>query len=176
MIVGTETGETRKTISLGPTTGDNEVSYKLTDVLDLVLGAGNSPQDAYFYVRAEMQTFIDYTGQELIRRTDFDFFHSFTNPIWIKLTEVTSAAIEDVAVIGPSPFSESFTLYVSNPDLEEVTVEMYNDIGQLIFQEVKVINEAGVEYSAEEMGLSIGMYTVKVYVGNVNKAIKIVKD
>ena len=53
---------------------------------------------------------------------------------------------------------------------------MYNDIGQLIFQEVKVINEAGVEYSAEEMGLSIGMYTVKVYVGNVNKVIKIVKD
>ena len=27
------------------------------------------------------------------------------------------------------------------PDLEEVTVEIYNDIGQLIFQEVKVINE-----------------------------------
>ena len=176
MIVGTETGETRKTISLGPTTGDNEVSYTLTDVLDLVLGAGNTPQDEYFYVRAEMQTFIDYTGQELIRRTDFDYFHSFTNPIWVKLSEVITATIEDVAVIGPSPFSESFTLYVSNPDLEEVTVEMYNDIGQLIFQEVKVINEAGVEYSAEEIGLSIGMYTVKVYVGNVNKVIKIVKD
>lgn len=176
MIVGTETGETRKTISLGPTTGDNQVSYTLIDILDLVLGAGNRPQDAYFYVRAEMQTFIDYTGQELIRRTDFDFFHSFTNPIWLKLSEVTTATIEDVAVIGPSPFRESFTLYVSNPDLEQVTVEIYNDIGQLIFQESKVINEAGVEYSAEQIGLSIGMYTVKVYVGNDNKVIKIVKD
>ncbi len=62
MIVGTETGETRKTISLGSTSGDNEVSYTLTDILDLVLGSGNTPQDAYFYVRAEMQTFIDYTG------------------------------------------------------------------------------------------------------------------
>ena len=176
MIVGTETGETRKTISLGSTSGDNEVSYTLTDILDIVLGSGNTPQEEYFYVRAEMQTFIDYTGQELIRRTDFDFFHSFTNPIWLKLSEVTTAAIEDVAVIGPSPFRESFTLYVSNPDLEEVTVEIYNDIGQLIFQEAKVINEAGVLYSAEEIGLSIGMYTVKVYVGNLNKVIKVVKD
>jgi hypothetical protein len=176
MIVGTETGETRKTISLGPTAGDNEVSYTLTDVLDLVLGAGNTPQDEYFYVRAEMQTFIDYTGQELIRRTDFDYFHSFTNPIWVKLSEVITATIEDVAVIGPNPFNDSFSLYVSNPDQEEVTVEMFNDIGQLIFQEARAINETGVEYSAEELGLSIGMYTVKVYVGNVNKAIKIVKD
>ena len=176
MIVGTETGETRKTISLGSTSGDNEVSYTLTDILDIVLGSGNTPQEEYFYVRAEMQTFIDYTGQELIRRTDFDFFHSFTNPIWLKLSEVTTAAIEDVAVIGPSPFRESFTLYVSNPDLEEVTVEIYNDIGQLIFQEAKVINEAGALYSAEEIGLSIGMYTVKVYVGNLNKIIKVVKD
>ena len=91
----------------------------MTDILDLVLGTGNTPQDAYFYVRAEMQTFIDYTGQELIRRTDFDFFHSFTNPIWIKLSEVTTAydAERCMPVIGPSPFSESFTLYVSNPDL-----------------------------------------------------------
>ena len=82
MIVGTETGETRKTISLGYF-GDNRSSYTLTDILDMVLGSGNTPQEEYFYVRAEMQTFIDYTGQELIRRTDFDFFHSFTNPIWI---------------------------------------------------------------------------------------------
>ena len=67
-------------------------------------------------------------------------------------------------------------MYVSNPDLEEVTVEIYNDIGQLIFQEAKVINEAGVLYSVEEIGLSIGMYTVKVYVGNLNKVIKVVKD
>ena len=66
---------------------------------------------------------------------------------------------------------------VQNPNnQEEVKVEMYNDIGQLIFQEVSVITDAGVEYSAEELGLSIGMYTVKVFIGDVSKAIKIVKD
>ena len=148
----------------------------MTDILDLVLGIGNTPQDEYFYVRAELQTFIDYTGSQQIYRTDFDYFHSFTNPIWIKLSEITTAAIADFAVIGPNPFNESFTLYVSNPNQEEVTVEMFNDIGQLIFQEVRVINETGIVYSAEELGLSIGLYTVKVYVGSDEKAIKIVKD
>jgi hypothetical protein len=142
----------------------------------LVLGIGNTPKDEYFYVRAELQTFIDYTGSETTYRTDFDYFHSFTNPIWIKLSEITTAVIADVAVIGPNPFNESFTLYVSNPNQEEVTVEIFNDIGQLIFQEVRVINETGVVYSAEELGLSIGLYTVKVYVGSDEKAIKIVKD
>jgi len=176
MIVGTESGEVRVNIPVGSVAGDNNESYSLTDILDLVVGAGNVPADEYFYIRAELQTFIDYTGDELTRRTDFDYFHSFTNPIWIKLSEVTTASIPDVAVIGPSPFNESFTLYVANPDKVDVTVEMYNDIGQLIFQEVKMINEAGVEYSAEELGLSIGLYTVKVYVGTENKAIKIVKD
>lgn len=176
MIVGTETGEIRKNISVTSLIGDNLASYSLTDILDLVFGIGNTPQDEYFYVRAELQTFIDYTGSEQIYRTDFDYFHSFTNPIWIKLSEVTTAAIADVAVIGPNPFNESFTLYVANPDQEEVTVEMFNDIGQLIFQEVRVINETGVVYSAEDLGLAIGLYTVKVYVGSDEKAIKIVKD
>jgi len=176
MIVGTESGEVRKNIPVTTVTGDNLESYSLTDILDLVLGVGNTPQDEYFYIRAELQTFIDYTGSEQTYKTDFDYFHSFTNPIWIKLSEVAIATIPDVAVIGPSPFNESFTLYVENPDKVDVTVEMYNDIGQLIFQEVKMINEAGEEYSAQDLGMSIGMYTVKVYVGNVNKAIKIVKD
>jgi len=181
MIVGTETGETRKNIPLTSVTGDNLESYSLTDILDLVLGTGNTPQDAYFYVRAEMQTFIDYTGQELIRRTDFDFFHSFTNPIWIKLSDVTSAITDAelvgiIPVIGPNPFNDSFTLYLSNPEQEEVKVEMYNDIGQLIFQEVSVITDAGIEYSAKELGLSIGMYTMKVFVGEESRAIRVVKD
>jgi hypothetical protein len=176
LIVGTELGETRKTISLGPTTGDNQVSYTLIDILDLVLGAGNRPQDAYFYVRAEMQTFIDYTGQELIRRTDFDFFHSFTNPIWLKLSEVPVYNFEDYTVVGPNPFDESFTVYVDNPDLVEVAIEIYNDIGQLIFQDEGIFNAAGVEYSSKELGLSIGIYTIKVYVGDNIRSIKIVKD
>jgi len=176
MIVGTETGETRKTISLGSTSGDNEVSYALTDILDIVLGSGNTPQEEYFYVRAEMQTFIDYTGQELSRRTDFDFFHSFTNPIWIKLTEVPVDNFEDYTVVGPNPFDESFTVYVDNPDLVEVTIEIYNDIGQLIFQEEGIFNAAGVEYSSKELGLSIGIYTIKVYVGDNIRSIKIVKN
>ena len=183
MIVGTETGETTKELFhlVTSVTGDNLESYTLTDILDLVLGTGNTPQDAYFYVRAEMQTFIDYTGQELIRRTDFDFFHSFTNPIWIKLSDVTSAITDAelvgiIPVIGPNPFNDSFTLYLSNPEQEEVKVEMYNDIGQLIFQEVSVITDAGIEYSAKELGLSIGMYTMKVFVGEESRAIRVVKD
>ena len=181
MIVGTETGEIRKNIPLTSVTGDNLESYPLTDILDLVLGIGNTPQEEYFYVRAELQTFIDYTGSEQIYRTDFDYFHSFTNPIWIKLSDVITAIADAdlvglIPLIGPNPFNDSFTLYVSNPEQEEVKVEMYNDIGQLIFQEVSVITDAGVEYSAEELGLSIGMYTVKVFIGDVSKAIKIVKD
>jgi hypothetical protein len=176
MIVGTESGEIRKNIPVTSVTGDNLESYSLTDILDLVLGIGNTPQDEYFYIRAELQTFIDYTGDEQLYRTGFDYFHSFTNPIWIKLSEVITAAISDVAVIGPNPFNESFTLYVDNPYLEEVTVEMFNELGQLIFQEIRVISGAGIKYSAEALGLSIGMYTVKVFVGQESRAIKIVKD
>ena len=55
-------------------------------------------------------------------------------------------------------------------------VEIYNDIGQLIFQEEGIFNAAGVEYSSKELGLSIGIYTIKVYVGDNIRSIKVVKN
>ena len=75
--------------------------------------------------------------------------------------------------MGPNPFNESFTLYVVNP-IEEVRVEMYNDIGQLIFQEVRYLMRLESSIQRRIRTFYWNVYC-KVYVGNESQQLRLLK-
>ena len=55
------------------------------------MGINNTPRDKYLYIRAELQTYKDYSSFSDIYRTDYGLYHSFTNPIWIKLSAIDAS-------------------------------------------------------------------------------------
>lgn len=176
-IIGTETGEVSKDLSLSSFTGDNQLSYSLQAILDSVIGYSNIDLEKYFYVRAELQTYRDYSGETAIRRTDHDYFHSFTNPIWIKLTEELPIEVTDFELESyPNPFNGDFNLIIKNPGKEDIRIGMYDDIGRLVYsQEVYVDNYKQMTLNATELGLSNGMYTIRAVVRDKSAELKVVK-
>lgn len=132
--VGTETGEQSIILPLTDTLGNHQISYILSDLLDQVFGVGNTPFGQYFYIRAELQTFKNYTGYEQVFRTNYDIFHSNTNPIWIKFISTVG--------INETTASNLFTIY-PNPVINQLTIKVgehtsfnhykiYNELGQII--------------------------------------------
>ncbi len=178
LVVGTETGEVRKNLTLTNLSGDQQISYDLTDVLDSLLGAGNTPLDEYIYVRAELQTFRDFSANTNVFRTDHSYYYSFTNPIWIKFSEVDLVDVNDLALeVFPNPFLDDFTLRVKNPGQNDVVVNLYNDLGQLILTESHHVDEyKDIQYSATELGISTGVYTFRATVGEQSVSLKVVHN
>jgi len=176
-IVGTETGEVRKVLTLPSTSGDNQIAYKLTDILDSVVGYANLDLESFFYVRAELQTFRSYSSQVSAYRTDHDFFHSFTNPIWLKISEELDVEVTEFELESyPNPFDGDFTLIIKNPGKEDVMIGFYNDIGQLVYSEkVYVDSYKSMTFNAKELGLANGMYTIRAVIRDKSAELKVIK-
>lgn len=156
-VVGTSTGEFKRAITLPQVTGNNNVSYKLIDLMDSVFGASGTPTGEYMYIRAEMATYIDYSAATTIYRTNYDIFHGMTNPIWIKWETPVS------------PYPNEFTIY-PNPTTGSVNLSLesthnynwyslYNSIGQKVQEGEILTNPIPIDLST----YSSGLYTLKVF-------------
>ena len=163
VALGTETGEYVKYLSVDSLMGSQHVSYGLMDLIDSFLGAGNFTLDHYMYVRAELQTFKDYSGLSAIYRTDFGYYHSFSNPIWFKISEENR--VEDGVfnlVVYPNPATAGFELLVQHAGLNPITINIYNAVGQLVSSVIVEVNNSKVlNYRVEDIYLSKGVYTIR---------------
>lgn len=176
IAVGTEDGEIRKTFSLPDTNGTHTISYKLTTLLDSILGVGNYNQDTYYYLRAEIQTYIDYSGQENIYRTNYESYHSLTNNVWFKISDLYTDVTQLALASYPNPFTDEFTLIIKNPGQNDIKVNIYNEIGQLVKSELRYVdNKSEVKYNFKEMGMAKGIYTIRATVDNSSAILKLVK-
>lgn len=176
IIVGTEEGEIEKQLSLPFSNGNRYLTYPLQDILDSVFVNNNVsiPQDKYFYIRAELQTYKDYSSISSIYRSSYDIFHSFTNPIWIKLTEVEE--INDFEIeVYPNPFKDNLTITVKNPTNEPVKINIYNYLGQLVSSSLHYV-EGVKNVSISTNKLSQGHYTIKASVKEYEDVKKVIKS
>ena len=163
-IVGTQNGEQVMNLSLDSLNGNQIISYKLSEILDSILGIGNTPELEYFYLRAEMQTYKDYTANSNIYMTDFGLYHSVSNPIWIKLKEIKEITATDFELqVYPNPlFDPNFNLVIFHPGINNVTINIYNDIAQLIFSKMFYVEEKRT-IPLKELNLTLakGVYTIQ---------------
>lgn len=164
IIAGTEDGEIIKTLQLPNNNGTNHLNYSFQNILDTLFDGSSIPDEKYFYIRAELETYKDYSSESAIYGSSYDIFHSFTNPIWIKLAKVEEVTEFEINAY-PNPFKGDFSLTIKNPTNEPVKVNIYNDLGQLISSSLH--NVTGVEtvvISSTKLQLAKGMYTVRASV------------
>ncbi|MBD3637904.1 MAG: T9SS type A sorting domain-containing protein [Crocinitomicaceae bacterium] len=155
-IVGTSAGEYKINLPLSFTNGDHVQSYNLLQLTDSVLGS--TPTGEYLYVRAELQTFVDYSTMTGIYRTDFDYFHSFTNPIWINWNEhATTPESDNSFSIYPNPTSQSIVIELINFENVE-TLQVFDNSGRLIY--VTAVNQPKIQIDLADF--AAGIYLVKV--------------
>lgn len=165
IIAGTEDGEIVKSFYLPYSNGSRSLSYSLDNLLDSIFGTTVIiPQEKYFYIRAELQTYKDYTATANIYRSNYDIYHSFTNPIWMKLVEIEDVTEFEINAY-PNPFKGDFSLVIKNPTDQPVKVNLYNDIGQLVSSTLHNVNGVQtVVIPTDRLQLAKGMYTVRASV------------
>ena len=175
IIAGTEDGEIIKTLQMPYSNGTRSLSYSINDLLDTLFNNSSIPEEKYFYIRAELQTRRDYGTQSTIYGTSYDIFHSFTNPIWVKLAEIEEVTEFEINAY-PNPFKGDFNLEIKNPTEEPVKINIYNDLGQLISSTLHHVNGSEViTIPATQLQLAKGMYTVRASVLDYEATEKIYK-
>ena len=137
-ILGTSEGEWRKSLDPSEVTGLNNDQYHLLTLLDEIFeenGAEATVMDEYFYIRVELETQVDYSDEVYAYRTDYDIFRSFTNPIWIKWSDISTQIDEDKngIVLYPNPVSNSLFIQMDSPSNFDKLV-MYDPLGKLIVE------------------------------------------
>lgn len=157
IIVGTDTGEIRKTFVLPETMGSHITGFRLIDVMDSIFGVGDVPQKTYIYVRAEMQTNMDYSTSVGIYRTNFDIFHGITNPIWIRYEETPEPPIPDDFTVYPNPFTDQFSIALPTGNKYN-RVSVYNTLGELIITQSVSENPINIDMR----NVADGIYTIGV--------------
>ena len=133
LIIGTQSGEFEKNMAFSNNTGINSLSYKLSDLFDSLSVSGGIQQDQYMYVRAEIETAINYSNINIYKKPQ-DQFHSFSNPIWFKY-EALSAGIDDEfndVKVYPNPTSQS--LIIETNDFTGAEVYIYDLKGALVLK------------------------------------------
>ncbi len=175
-IVGTSTGEYTYAMPFNTLQGVNNIRKSLTDVLKLTFPSGTIPEDEYFYIRGEMQTLVTYnTAEAAAHHIGYGLHSSFTNPIWIKFTEVIPEVDELTVVVAPNPFQENFNLIVKTKKPQDITVTFYDKIGRLIYKEIQYVDlSKSISYSATKLGLDYGTYTIKIATDDESTSIQVV--
>lgn len=179
LIVGTETGETAINLFLDSLNGNQNISYNLNSVLEEILGKGNILYDKYFYLRAELQTQTDYSNFSEIYRANYGIFHSFTNPIWIRINEIEPSTSFEL-ILSPNPWNvntEDINLTIKCPGENNITIDFYNSIGQIVKSEVHFVNEQRVIiYSLNDLkSFSEGIYFIKASTVSEAVSTKLIK-
>ncbi len=179
LIVGTESGETSLNLFLDSTNGNQYVSYNFNDIIEDVIGQGNITYDEYFYVRAELQTKKNYSSLTDIYRTSYALYHSFTNPIWIKINEIEPSISFEIS-FSPNPLhmsSENINLLIKCPGENNIAIDFYNSIGQIVKSESHYVNEQKrVTYFYDNLiGISEGIYFIKASTASQSAFTKLIK-
>lgn len=124
------TGSEEYVYSLPLVTGNN--SYSLADILEEELT--EIPIDEYFYVRADLETEKYYNDLSDVYLVESQKFHSFTNPIWLRVSDNTqldafSSKVEDMRLIYLG--NQRFVEFNTNSN-EVVRLDVVNTLGQTI--------------------------------------------
>lgn len=152
--VGTSLGEQKIPIAYSQISGTHTIQIKLTSLLETVFGTGNIPQGNYFYIRSEMQTFKNLTGQTAVYRKNYSQHNSFTNPIWLKF-DGTVGIVQEQEIkqfyVSPNPSSGKFNIGIANMSMSQI--EVYDLLGKIIYKSVITNQKSEIDLSAQPKGM-----------------------
>jgi hypothetical protein len=162
VFVGTNEGEFNFTLT-DIADYNGQIAMSLSDILDE--SGANLTMNAYIYVRAELQTQAEY-GANSPRILEEERFHSFTNPVWLKVNkeDIVSSVndeLERLIQIYPNPADKIVNITTTIP-LEQVSI--FDASGKLVIQ-TKARNK-----SVDVSKLPAGSYTIEVKMNDTRLA------
>jgi len=126
-------------ITITSATGTVNESYNLMNLMDSVFSSGNTPLNQFVYLRAEIETFADYSSDNSAFRTDYDIFRSFTNPIWIKWNTILGEDKKHTPIVSISPNPTNKKIKILNKQYADYTgYYLYNNQGILLIKKENV--------------------------------------
>lgn len=177
VYVGTKNGEFRLPMdSTWFVQGVVNRRIKLDDLLVAAMGVTDVNLDEYLYVRAELETYKDLSSQGSVYKTTYQYHHSFTNPIWIKYTEVF-AEVDFLYLEGmPNPFDEILNLTIKTKDVENVNIRIYDDLGRIVFsREENIYYKKTISLTESDLPIAPGSYLIRVNNSEETTVCKVIK-
>jgi len=164
MYVGTEDGEKAYLLYLYDLMQYN-LSYLLNAVFD-----NDIPVGKYFYIRFALETHKDYGALADIYKKTEEYFYSFTNPIWFKVTDNTTKAayssLDDSATEIKTIYKD-YEIEITHPNTYDF-VSLVNLSGQEFYGKATKQNDRTI---INTDNLQPGIYLVKFLDKEHNKVI-----
>lgn len=151
-------------------------SKNLTDIEEIenIPGAGNSSVKSTYHTVDRKPFFGD--SYYRLKQTDFD--GRFTLGEWKHVKISDNIIQEDLTVqnVFPNPFYDEFLVDYTVIESGEITLQLVNDIGQLIFIDKTMASEGKNSYFfSNRNGLAPGMYYFNIFYKGRVKSFKVVK-
>lgn len=152
IIIGRSSGETVYNLPFPAGVYNYRNSYRLKDLLDLIITSGSVQTGEYFYIRAELTSYKEYDSPLIYRRNNATF-HSITNPIWLVKPYVSPYyGIDEQTVnfrVFPNPAKDHFNVTFSCTGNTVVRMTLYDITGR------KVKNSVTDEFNAGDHNIVI---------------------
>lgn len=171
LFLGTESGEFIDPITFSIATGSASLSFQMNTLLESILGVGNIAENEYMYIRAELKSEVDYSGFVSEHKTDYDIFHSISNPIWFRYEDnaSTTELSSVVAYSYPNPVTE--TIHFAFNAVSDYVIEIYDQTGRLVKRDVGYRDSSSINLSE----IRSGVYYASIMVNGKGKKVKFVK-
>ncbi len=139
-----------------------------------VPGGGNSTKLINY--RAEDNP--PYTGDIYYRIKQTDFDGTTKNSDWrhVYVKDKTSPEEFSIHKVYPNPFSDGFKVEYFMDKEADVTMQLFNELGQVLFSEIVHAGEGLNSYSYSDKGsINLGVYYFQISCEGKSKSIKLVK-
>ncbi len=171
LIVGTEAGEERLTLP----TSQNTFSISVNDIADQISSSAFC-NNKWFYIRAELETHRYYSlFESKLFKKNQEYFHCFTNPVWLKGSLITFAGEERNTSANislyPNPATEKVFITL-NENTPINKIEIFSSLGSLLTEITGSCNEnSGLDIHS----LLPGLYFLKVRTEKETAVLRLIK-
>lgn len=139
-----------------------------------VPGSGNSTK----LINYQAEDNPTYTGDIYYRIKQTDFDGSTKNSEWRHVFVKDKTSLEEFSVqkVYPNPFSDEFQVEYSMDKEADVTMQLINELGQVLFSEIVHAGEGQNSYLYSGIGsINLGVYYFQISYEGKSKSIKLVK-
>ncbi|MBC8266558.1 MAG: T9SS type A sorting domain-containing protein [Flavobacteriales bacterium] len=155
--------------------GLNQYVFDLSDIIDSLM-INEIVSEQWLQFSFELKTKKQYQGVEHIHRLSQESFYCFTNPIWMKVNNplVVQEFTTFSAKLYPNPSNGISYLELNLNRKSVVTIQIFNELGQLIDEEYFNNLAAGNQLLFIDV-VEKGIYFVHLKINDEQKVLKLLR-
>ncbi len=181
IITGTINGEHSLLLNFNPILQNQNLIFNLDSIIEHIVTNDSIAENEYFYLRAELTTYINYNSQSVLYCKPEETFHCYTNPIWIKkpqstITSINSQIKNQNLIVFPNPTTD--LLWIKLPSQFSITtsLKIIDIFGKVITEQFQTSNIEKDVIQISTKSLQKGVYYISVLSDNYKGGCKFIKN